>query len=55
MFGQKTCECDSDRCFSSREPDLTFDLALATSDGKQVLTGKDPTCPDCTLRLTRQE
>jgi hypothetical protein len=47
------CECDSSSCRYNAEATHTFDLTL--SDGGNVLSGRDATCGDCTVRLERVE
>ena len=54
IFGPSVCACDENGCGASDDPTHVFDLALGTSGGTEVLSGKDATCPDCTVRLERQ-
>jgi hypothetical protein len=52
--GSAVCECDEASCFASNEATRTFDLTYATSGDMDILSGKDPSCGDCTVRLERQ-
>jgi hypothetical protein len=53
MFeGLGVCQCDEAGCYPLSEPTHVFDLTYLGGDSN-VLTGKDPSCPDCTVRLTR--
>ncbi len=53
--GGGVCACDESACTGNLTPTHTFDLTLIQSGGKDVLTGADPTCGDCTVRLERQD
>ena len=52
--GGGVCACDENACFSNPAPTHTFSFSFLRSDDKDVLTGPDPTCGDCTVRLERQ-
>jgi len=54
VFGTSLCACDESGCRASEEPTHVFDLTRATSGDMDILSGKDATCPDCTVRLERQ-
>ncbi|HEX6767168.1 MAG TPA: hypothetical protein VF103_16840 [Polyangiaceae bacterium] len=50
-WGGNVCACTETECSYNPEPTHTFDLTLnATGD---VLSGKDASCGDCTVRFTR--
>jgi hypothetical protein len=48
------CECNEAGCFASDDATKTFDLTYAVSAEAEILSGKDPSCGDCTVRLERQ-
>jgi hypothetical protein len=48
------CQCNEAGCFASHEATHTFDLAYSISAEAELLSGKDPSCGDCTVRLERQ-
>jgi hypothetical protein len=49
------CGCDEGGCSFNREPTHVFDLELAMSGEGDILSGPDPSCGDCTVRLERVE
>jgi hypothetical protein len=49
------CSCDEGGCSFNRAPTHVFDLELAVSGGVDILSGPDPHCGDCTVRLERVE
>lgn len=51
--GGGVCSCDAEGCGFNHTPTHTYDLEL--SDDGSVLSGPDPTCGDCTVRLERVE
>jgi hypothetical protein len=54
-FGTPICACDENGCTASSEPTHVFDLMRLEDAGDVILTGPDPSCPDCTVRLLRTE
>jgi hypothetical protein len=48
------CQCNEAGCFASHEATHTFDLTYSVSAEAELLSGKDPSCGDCTVRLERQ-
>src|SRR5664280_2481693 len=48
------CACDQNGCFANMTATQTFDLTYSVSDGTEILSGPDPSCSDCTVRLARQ-
>ena len=53
-FGGGVCACDQNACSANMTATQTFDLAYSVSDGTDILSGPDPSCSDCTVRLERQ-
>ncbi len=51
--GGGVCSCDQNGCFASTTVTETFDLAYSVSGGTEILSGPDPNCGDCTVRLAR--
>jgi hypothetical protein len=49
------CECSEAGCRFNHEPTDVLDLRLETSGGVDTLSGPDPRCGDCTVRLQRVE
>lgn len=54
-FGTPICACDENGCTASNEPTHVFDLMRLEDAGDEILTGPDPTCGDCTVRLVKAE
>jgi hypothetical protein len=54
-FGRPICSCDENACRASEEGTHVFDLRRVEDEEGEVLTGPDPSCPDCTIRLRREE
>jgi len=54
-FGPPICACDENGCTASSEPTHVFDLTRLEDGGVEILTGPDPSCPGCTVRLLRTE
>ena len=48
------CSCDQNGCFSNPTATQTFDLTYSASGTTQILSGPDPSCGDCTVRLERK-
>jgi hypothetical protein len=53
-IGGGVCACDETGCFANLEPTHVFDLTYAKSGESEILSGPDPSCGDCTVRLERQ-
>src|SRR5664280_229240 len=54
-FGMNgVCACDQNGCFSNTTATQTFNLTYSVSGGTEILSGPDPSCGDCTVRLARQ-
>jgi hypothetical protein len=47
------CACDANGCFANTAATLTFNLAFPVSGDTNILSGPDPSCGDCTVRLQR--
>jgi hypothetical protein len=52
-FGDGVCSCDESRCFANTDATRTFGLAYSSSGEAEILSGPDPDCGDCTVRLQR--
>ncbi len=52
-FTPGVCACNENGCFASNEPTHVFDLAHSSAGDLDILSGKDPICGDCTVRLER--
>jgi hypothetical protein len=54
-FGMNgVCACDQNGCFADITATHTFNLAYSVSGGTDTLSGPDPNCSDCTVRLQRK-
>ncbi len=49
------CACDQSGCFADMTATHTFNLAYSVSGGAEILSGPDPSCGDCTVRLERKD
>jgi hypothetical protein len=48
------CACDQNGCFADMTATHTFNLTYSVSGGAEILSGPDPSCGDCTVRLARK-
>jgi hypothetical protein len=48
------CACDQNGCFADMTATHTFNLTDSVSGGTEILSGPDPSCGDCTVRLERK-
>jgi hypothetical protein len=48
------CACDQNGCFANTTATQTFNLAYSVSGSSEILSGPDPSCGDCTVRLARK-
>ena len=48
------CACAQNGCFANMTATHTFNLAYSVSGGVDILSGPDPSCSDCTVRLERK-
>ena len=54
-FGMNgVCACDQSGCFANTTATETFNLTYSVSGSTEILSGPDPSCSDCTVRLERK-